>query len=77
MKSARINHPDKYKIRKMSEEPAFFKNYLDSNPLFSNSELSALSFFTSSKFNPILAMNSLIHNSVYKISKYTYFIIAA
>jgi hypothetical protein len=63
------NHPDKYSKSKIREEAAFFKNYLEPYPLLSNSALSAPSFYTPSRFNPMLIMKSSNHSSVNKMSK--------
>ena len=62
---------------KNTEEPEFFKNYLESYPLSENWIFRAESFYNESKGIPRNSMNSSIQSSVYKISKYMYLIITA
>lgn len=56
-------------IMKNTDEPEFFKNYLESYPLSENWILRAESFYIESKGIPRNSMNSSIQSSVYKISK--------
>lgn len=58
---------------KKNEDPEFFKNCLESNPLSENWILRAVSFFTFSNSIPILFINFGIQSSVYRMSKNMYF----
>ena len=60
--------------KKKNDDPEFFKNCFESNPLSENCTLIAVSFFTLSKSIPMLLMNLGIQSSVQRISKKMYFI---